>query len=140
MPQPFHLAFPVKSLMETRAFFHDVLGCPLGRESPEWIDFDFYGHQITAHLKPEACSNALANEVDGDQVPVRHFGVILEWSEWEALSQKLQARGWPFHISPKIRFHNQPGEQGTFFIRDPSGNILEFKTFKSHTNIFTRGE
>lgn len=138
MPQPFHLAFPVKDLMETRNFFHNVLGCPVGRESSEWIDFDFYGNQITAHLKPNACSTSLANEVDGDEVPVRHFGVILEWPEWEALSHKLLSRGWPFHISPKIRFQNKPGEQGTFFICDPSGNVLEFKTFRSSKSIFER--
>ena len=138
MRRPFHLAFPVKSLEETRAFFHGVLGCPLGRESAAWIDFDFFGNQITAHLKPEDCTGEGAAAVDGDAVPVRHFGAILEWGEWERLAGALKGRNYPFAIAPKIRFKGKPGEQGTFFVRDPSGNALEFKTFKTPSQVFAR--
>jgi len=136
--RPFHLAFPVKDLAKTRAFFHGLLGCPVGRESGEWIDFDFFGNQITAHLKPGECAGESANAVDGDAVPVRHFGAILEWAEWERLAEILQSRNYPFEIQPKIRFKGKAGEQGTFFVRDPSGNALEFKAFKSKAQVFAK--
>lgn len=136
MRRPFHLAFPVKTLEGTRAFYHGLLGCPVGRESGEWIDFDFFGNQITAHVKPGECGPAAANAVDGDAVPVRHFGAVLEWEEWERLADTLKTRNHPFEIPPKIRFKGEAGEQGTFFVRDPSGNALEFKAFKSAQAIF----
>jgi len=132
----FHLAFPVKDLKETIKFYVGVLGCRVGREHSEWIDFDFFGHQISAHLKPEECSVARANDVDGKQVPVRHFGVILEWNEWEELAERVKGSGIDFIIEPGTRFKGKVGEQGTFFFRDPSGNALEFKTFRDIGNLF----
>ncbi len=133
---PFHLAFPVASLIETRDFYEGLLGCSVGRTSDKWIDFNFFGHQITAHLKPEETSQAHANEVDGDQVPVRHFGVILLWDQWEKLAEKLQREGIAFIIEPHVRFQGQIGEQATMFFLDPSGNALEFKSFKDQRRIF----
>ncbi len=135
---PFHLAFPVDDLATAREFYAGVLGCKIGREADCWIDFNFYGHQITAHLV-ESTGRTAVNLVDGDQVPVRHFGAILEWAEWQALAEKLKGEGIEFIIGPKIRFKGKPGEQRTFFIRDPSGNALEFKTFKAMDMIFDRG-
>lgn len=136
-PQPpFHLAFPVADLEATRAFYADVLGCGQGRESEAWIDFDFHGHQITAHLAPEECRAAATNAVDAHQVPVRHFGLVLPWAAWEELAQRLRAGGQAFLIEPSIRFKGQPGEQGTFFLSDPSGNALEFKSFKDPERLF----
>jgi extradiol dioxygenase family protein len=144
MPSPaFHLAFPVSDLQATRAFYVDVLGCRVGRSAERWIDFDFYGHQISAHLRPEEApgpGGGLANEVDGDAVPVRHFGVILEWDAWRALADRVEARGQGFLIRPHIRFEGQIGEQGTFFVLDPSGNALEFKSFRDMDRVFATGE
>lgn len=138
MPTPFHLAFPVSSLIDTRAFYETLLGCSVGRTSERWIDFNFYGHQITAHLKPEEVHLAQQNEVDGDQVPVRHFGAILEWSDWEALAERLRNENIEFIIEPHVRFKGEVGEQATMFFLDPSGNALEFKSFKDQKQIFAR--
>ena len=135
MPR-FHLAFPILDKEETRQFYRDVLGCGVGREAEAWIDFDLWGHQISAHVKPDECAAARTNSVDGDAVPVRHFGAILEWDDWAALRDRLQAAGVTWIIEPKIRFQGEPGEQGTMFCLDPSGNALEFKTFKSMESVF----
>jgi extradiol dioxygenase family protein len=136
MPTPFHLAFPVSSLIDTRQFYETLLGCSVGRTSERWIDFNFYGHQITAHLKPEEVQLAQRNEVDGDQVPVRHFGAILEWNDWEVLAKRLEAEKIEFIIEPHVRFKGEVGEQATMFFLDPSGNALEFKSFKDQGQIF----
>ncbi len=131
----FHLAFPVDDLQAARAFYVDVLGCKTGRESSRWIDFDFYGHQITAHLVVE---NYVAPKttVDGDRVPVRHFGVILEWQDWHDFSAKLKISGVSFLVEPRVRFEGQAGEQATLFIEDPAGNALEFKSFQDPEFVF----
>jgi extradiol dioxygenase family protein len=134
----FHLAFPVRSLSEARAFYGSLLGCPEGRSSDAWIDFDFFGHQIVAHLSADAIRDKAHNEVDGEQVPVRHFGVILSMEEWRKLAERLTHGKVPFVIAPDIRFEGLPGEQATFFIRDPSGNALEFKAFDDESRIFAR--
>ncbi len=134
----FHLAFPVRSLSEARAFYGSLLGCPEGRASDDWVDFDFFGHQIVAHLSAETPNDKAHNEVDGEQVPVRHFGVILAMTQWRALADKLSREKVPFTIAPDIRFEGLPGEQATFFIRDPSGNALEFKAFDDESRIFAR--
>ena len=136
MSNPFHLAFPVSSLIDTREFYESLLGCSVGRTSERWIDFNFFGHQITAHLKPEEVQLAQKNEVDGDQVPVRHFGAILEWSVWEDLAERLKAEGIQFIIEPHVRFKGEVGEQATMFFLDPSGNALEFKAFQDQGQIF----
>lgn len=137
MPQPlFHLAFPVTDLAATRRFYRDTLGCELGRESDRWIDFNFHGHQITAHVRAEAVSDAASNPVDGDQVPVPHFGLILEWDNWHALAQRLRQAAMVFVIEPHIRFAGEVGEQATMFLRDPSGNALEFKSFRDMSQVF----
>jgi uncharacterized protein len=135
---PFHLAFPVHDLDAARGFYAGLLGCGVGREDARWVDFDFFGHQITAHLVDEGEAERGANEVDGDAVPVRHFGVILEWGAWHALADRLRAAGVRFGLEPKIRFAGEVGEQATFFLRDPSGNALEFKSFKDASRIFAR--
>jgi extradiol dioxygenase family protein len=134
--RPFHLAFPVRDLEAARRFYADVLGCRLGRTSERWIDFDFFGHQITAHLVTAGDGETPDNAVDGDQVPVRHFGVILTRSDWDALAARLRSLGTDFLIEPRIRFRGEPGEQATLFLRDPSGNALEFKAFADDTGIF----
>ena len=133
---PFHLAFPVDDLEAARDFYVGALGCGVGRESGRWIDFDFHGHQITAHLAPEAAAANATNPVDGKQVPVRHFGLVLAWTEWEALAASLRNAGRSFLIEPALRFAGQPGEQGTFFILDPAGNALEFKSFRDPGRLF----
>ncbi|MDX2122609.1 MAG: VOC family protein [Gemmatimonadota bacterium] len=135
---PFHLAFPVHDLAAARAFYGGLLGCPEGRSSDRWVDFDFHGHQVVAHLSPEETGVARANPVDGKEVPVRHFGVILEWEAWHALAERLRAAGVRFVIEPGIRFAGQVGEQATMFLLDPSGNALEFKTFRDMSRIFAR--
>lgn len=135
---PFHLAFPVKNLDEARRFYTEVLGCTTGRSSDQWVDFNFFGHQVVAHLKPEEIGFQETNEVDGDQVPVRHFGVILEWNEWEQLAGRLKETGIQFIIEPHVRFKGEVGEQATMFFLDPSGNALEFKAFKDNNQIFAR--
>lgn len=131
----FHLAFPVHDLEAARGFYRDVLGCAIGRESGRWIDFDFRGHQITAHLTAPAGETA-ANPVDGQQVPVPHFGLILERREWDELAARLKDRGARFLIEPRLRFKDRPGEQATMFVLDPSGNALEFKSFATESAIF----
>ena len=137
MSDPFHLAFPVTDLPATRRFYVDLLGCAVGRESERWIDFDFFGHQITAHLVEETDA-AATNPVDGDRVPARHFGVILEVPAWQALADRLAASGVKFLIPPRTRFRGQTGEQSTMFITDPCGNALEFKAFADRAAIFAR--
>lgn len=139
----FHLAFPVHDLAEARAFYGDLLGCPEGRSSDEWVDFDFYGHQIVAHLSPPqefegSVGHKATNAVDGHDVPVRHFGAILTLPQWEALAAKLKAEGTAFVIEPNIRFKGQPGEQATMFFLDPSGNALEFKAFANDSMVFAK--
>ena len=136
----FHLAFPVHDLELSKDFYIKVLSCKLGRESNKWVDFNLYGHQLVAHLSPEDCNNHKLNIVDGDQIPSFHFGLILEWDEWEKLYKSLKSIKMKFLINPKIRFQNQSGEQGTFFIKDPSGNVIEFKSFKDFNCIFTKQE
>ncbi|MBU6187742.1 MAG: VOC family protein [Betaproteobacteria bacterium] len=135
---PFHLAFPVHDLAAARAFYGELLGCPEGRSSPEWVDFDLYGHQVVAHLAPQETRHAATNAVDGDNVPVRHFGVVLPMNEWESLAAKLQAVGQRFIIEPHIRFKGEVGEQATMFFLDPSGNALEFKAFRDLASLFAK--
>ncbi|WP_022728016.1 VOC family protein [Fodinicurvata sediminis] len=133
---PFHLAFPVADLEQTRSFYVDVLGCSVGRESDRWIDFNFYGHQITAHLRPEETNAVGASQVDGKEVPVRHFGAILDWEIWHELAEQLKAAGIDFVIEPYVRFPGEVGEQATMFFKDPSGNALEFKSFRDMSQVF----
>ncbi|MEO0961589.1 MAG: VOC family protein [Pseudomonadota bacterium] len=137
MPR-FHLAFPVDDLSRARAFYGVLLGCAEGRSSDSWVDFDFHGHQIVAHLAPEEAGRAATNAVDGDNVPVRHFGLILAWDQWEGLSARLKQANTDFIIEPHIRFKGQPGEQATMFFLDPAGNALEFKAFREDADIFAK--
>jgi len=134
--QPFHLAFPVKDLAETRAFYEGLLGCKIGRTSDRWIDFDFWGNQLTAHLTENGDSQAPTNHVDGKDVPVKHFGAILEMEEWQTLADRLKDNGVNFIIEPYVRFKGEPGEQATMFFLDPSGNAIEFKAFREQAMIF----
>jgi len=134
---PFHLAFPVTSLAKARQFYGELLGCPEGRSSDEWVDFNFHGHQIVAHLAPEA-GHRDTNQVDGDNVPVRHFGVVLPMQEWQRLAERLKAAGVKFIIEPHIRFKGQVGEQATMFFLDPCGNALEFKAFENPEMLFAK--
>ena len=133
---PFHLAFPVNDLAAARAFYGGTLGCPEGRSSDDWVDFDFFGHQIVAHLVPGRGGDAGVNKVDGHGVPVPHFGVVLELAQWRALAARLEGAGLEFAIPPTIRFAGQPGEQATMFFRDPSGNALEIKAFEDPAKLF----
>lgn len=137
-PALFHLAFPVKDLAEAREFYGGVLACPEGRSSPQWIDFNFYGHQIVAHLSPGECGHRHTSEVDGEAVPVRHFGAILALQDWEGLAQRLRGAGVRFLIEPQVRFRGQVGEQATMFFLDPSGNALEFKAFGDPSQLFAK--
>jgi extradiol dioxygenase family protein len=134
----FHLAFPVDDLAKARAFYGGVLGCPEGRSSKDWVDFNFYGHQIVAHLAPGEAGHRATSAVDGDNVPVRHFGVILGMAEWKALADKLTRAGTQFIIEPHIRFKGEVGEQATMFFLDPCGNALEFKAFQDPARVFAR--
>jgi extradiol dioxygenase family protein len=134
----FHLAFPVRDLAEARRFYGDLLGCPEGRSSDEWVDFNFYGHQIVAHLAPDEVSQSATNAVDGDNVPVRHFGAILPMEEWESLADKLKNADTLFVIEPHVRFKGQVGEQATMFFLDPCGNALEFKAFGDLSQVFAK--
>ena len=145
MPPPFHLAFPVDDLAAARRFYVEVLGCGVGREDATWIDFDLHGHQIVAHLDPRLGERrgrrpdshaAAVNRVDGDDVPVPHFGVVLDWGAWEALAERLRAAGALFLLRPHVRFAGRPGEQATLFVADPAGNALEFKAFRDPTQLF----
>ncbi len=133
---PFHLAFPVSDLERTRVFYVDILGCREGRSAERWIDFDFFGHQISAHLVGDGGGDAGNNAVDGHGVPVPHFGAILSMNEWQALRDRLIGAGVAFGLEPHVRWHGQPGEQATMFVRDPSGNALEFKAFGNQDAIF----
>jgi hypothetical protein len=138
-PTPlFHLAFPVHDLAQSRAFYGELLGCPEGRSSDAWVDFNFFGHQLVAHLAPDETRPAARNDVDGDDVPVRHFGVILSMDQWHALADTLKAAGTRFIIEPHIRFKGLPGEQATMFFLDPSGNALEFKAFGDMAQVFAK--
>ena len=138
--RPFHLAFPVKDLEATRDFYVNVLGCKTGRSAPSWIDFDMFGHQLSAHLAPNEPTYADTNVIDGKHVPARHWGVILTLEEWEELSTRLKGLGTKFIIAPHIRFKGQVGEQATMFLLDPSGNVLEFKAFKDEADIFSKAD
>jgi len=135
---PFHLAFPVHDIEAARAFYAGLLGCPEGRSAAEWVDFDFYGHQIVAHLSPDARPRAHHNPVDGHDVPVPHFGAVLKMDHWRNLAARLEAAGTEFVIAPTIRFEGQPGEQATMFFLDPSGNALEIKAMANPDNLFAK--
>lgn len=135
---PFHVAFPVDDLQAARAFYGGLLGCPEGRSSPDWIDFNFFGHQIVAHRAPHESGAVSANAVDGHGVPVRHFGVVLPMEEWRAASERLTAAGVDFIIRPYTRFRGEPGEQATMFFRDPSGNAVELKAFADPSRLFAK--
>ncbi len=136
MKAAFHLAFPVKSIGVTKMFYHEVLGCPIGRTSDHWIDFDFFGHQISAHLSRQEEPNGEMSEVEGKEVPLRHFGAILKIKDWEELAHRLKVAGVEFIIEPQIRYKGQPGEQHIMFVYDPSGNALEFKSFTNNSDVF----
>jgi extradiol dioxygenase family protein len=136
--RPFRLAFPVRDLEEARAFWGGAIGCPEGRSSDEWIDFDFYGHQIVAHLSPGAAEANASNPVDGHDVPVPHFGIVLALDDWQDLADRLTAAGVEFAIPPYIRFKGLPGEQATMFFRDPSGNAIEMKAFADLGQLFAK--
>ena len=135
---PFHLAFPVTSLAKARAFYGELLGCPEGRSSEEWVEFDFHGHQIVAHLAPDEVRATAAHDVDGDAVPVRHFGLVLPMDAWQALADRLRAAGVRFVVEPHMRFVGQSGEQATMFLLDPCGNALEFKAFADPSRLFAK--
>ena len=136
---PFHLAFPVDDLAAARAFYGGLLGCEEGRSSGHWVDFDLYGHQIVAHLAPGAVRPKASNAVDGDDVPVPHFGVVLAMDEWKSLAARLVEADVEFVIAPTVRFEGQPGEQATMFFLDPSGNALEFKAMADPAKLFAKG-
>lgn len=136
--RPFHLAFPVNDLDAARAFYRGVMGCGEGRSSEEWIDFDFFGHQIVAHLAPDGAGDRASNHVDGHGVPVPHFGIVLKMEDWQQLAERLKAAGTHFVIQPTIRFKGQPGEQATMFFRDPAGNAIEMKAFENLDSLFAR--
>src|SRR3954471_815552 len=133
---PFHLAFPVDDLAAARQFYGEVLGCAEGRSADRWVDFDLYGHQIVTHLAPAA--TLASNPVDGDDVPVPHFGVVLPMEQWKALAKRLEQAGVEFVIPPTVRFAGQPGEQATMFFRDPAGNALEFKAMADPAKLFAK--
>ena len=135
---PFHLAFPVHDLDAARTFYGGLLGCPEGRSSAEWIDFDFFGHQIVAHLAEGSGERRHHNPVDGHDVPVPHFGAVLSMAEWREMADRLGAAGVKFVIEPNIRFEGQPGEQATMFFMDPSGNAIEMKAMARPENLFAR--
>lgn len=137
MSIPFHLAFPVKSLGITKMFYSEVLGCKIGRSTEHWMDFDFFGHQLSAHVTNNALDNSDLSEVDGKEVPLRHFGVVLELEDWKHLAEKLKVAGIEFVIEPQVRYNGEVGEQHIMFIYDPSGNALEFKAFSNPENIFS---
>jgi extradiol dioxygenase family protein len=137
MPGPFHMAFGVRDLESTCAFYGDVLGCEMGRSAPTWQDFDFFGHQLSAHVTGATPDSG--GQVEGLTVPIPHFGAVLDLDAWTNLAARLEAGGVAFHIAPQIRFKGEPGEQGTFFVKDPSGNTLEFKGFKNMAGVFAVG-
>lgn len=134
---PFHLAFPIRDLEETRRFYGEVLGCPMGRSSETWIDFDLFGHQMSAHLRPGPDQPTATGAVDGEAVPIPHFGVVLAMDDWKALAARLEATpDIDWILTPRVRFEGQPGEQATLFLHDPSGNALEFKGFTDLDQVF----
>jgi len=135
---PFHLAFPVGDLGAARGFYGDLLGCPEGRSADHWVDFDLYGHQIVAHLAPDAVRRRATNPVDGDDVPVPHFGLVLSMDEWTALAARLEAAQTQFVIAPTVRFKGEAGEQATMFLLDPAGNALEFKAMADPAKLFAK--
>ena len=135
--RPFHLAFPVKDLKETELWYTTILGCTVGRKSDKWIDLNFFGHQVVGHIV-DSIENIQINEVDNDNVPARHFGIILDPKEWKKLSNDLKLKKVDFQIKPHTRFKNKVGEQHTMFIKDPSGNFLEFKAFENDNDIFAK--
>ena len=138
---PFHLAVRVRDLQASRAFYGDLLGCPEGRSAETWVDFDFFGHQLVCHVGPAEEARGHSNPVDGHDVPVPHFGVVLEMESWQALAARLKAAQVSFVIEPYVRFRGQPGEQATLFLLDPSGNALEFKAFRDiEAQLFDTGE
>lgn len=138
--QPFHIAIPVKDLESTRNFYGEILGCDEGRSTEAWIDWNFFGHQLSTHVKPAETKIISANKVDNKNVPVRHFGVILEWKKWHEFSNRLKEKNIEFIIEPYIRFRGKIGEQATMFFLDPSGNALEFKSFQDPSQIFAKYE
>jgi extradiol dioxygenase family protein len=136
--RPFHLAFPVDDLDAARSFYKGLLGCGEGRSSPDWVDFDFHGHQIVAHLAPGECGKAATNAVDGHGVPVRHFGLVMTMEDWQEAADRLRAAGVKFVIEPYVRFKGEPGEQATMFFHDPAGNAVELKAFKDLGQLFAK--
>jgi extradiol dioxygenase family protein len=134
---PFHLAFLVDDLGAARRFYGELLGCPEGRSAEHWVDFDFYGHQIVAHLAPDQVRRRSTNPVDGDDVPVPHFGLVLEKQAWQCLAERLIDAAVEFVIPPTVRFAGQPGEQATMFLLDPAGNALEFKAMANAEKLFS---
>lgn len=135
--QPFHLAIPVNSLEESAEFYENILGATKGRSSSLWIDYNFFGHQLVCHLVKEKREVA-SNPVDDDNIPVPHFGVVLEWEDFDKLKEDLQAKNFNFYLKPKIRFAGKAGEQATMFIKDPSNNAIEFKAFSDMGNLFSK--
>lgn len=134
--RPFHLALPVDDLERAREFYCELMGFGTGRTDERWIDLDFYGHQVTLHLVDDHAGRDATNPVDGDAVPARHFGVVLDRDDWDRLAERLVAADIDFLIEPRIRFEGEVGEQATMFFRDPSGNALEFKSFRSLSQLF----
>jgi extradiol dioxygenase family protein len=132
----FHLAIPVDDLAAARGFYSGTMGCTEGRSSETWVDFDFFGHQLVVHQAPR--SAIVRNPVDGDAVPVPHFGLVLDWADWETLGDRIAASGTAFELPPHVRFAGKPGEQGTFFLFDPAGNALEFKAMRNPANLFAK--
>jgi len=135
---PFHLAIPVWNLEECRQFYMEILGCTEGRSSTHWIDLNLFGHQLVLHFKPKTKEHVHSNEVDGKRVPVPHFGVVLPWSDFKKFSKQLKTKGVQFIIEPYVRFEGEIGEQATLFFLDPSGNALEFKSFKEPNQLFAK--
>lgn len=138
MPNPFHLAIPVQNLEKCRTFYRDILQCKEGRSSDHWVDFDFFGHQLVIHQKDDFSPERISNPVDGHDVPVPHFGVVLDWKEWHQLADRLKAENTMFIIEPGIRFQGKVGEQATMFFNDPENNALEFKAFKDMSQLFAK--
>jgi extradiol dioxygenase family protein len=136
--QPFHLAIPVSNLSRARAFYGEILQCPEGRSDEKWVDFDFYGHQLVIHVKEGKSEELASNPVDGHDVPIPHFGVVLTWEQWEKLAERLKGFNISFMIEPYIRFKGLPGEQATMFFKDTEGNALEFKAFKDMGQLFAK--
>ncbi|MDO6744509.1 VOC family protein [Tenacibaculum soleae] len=137
--QPFHLAIPVQNLEKCRIFYNDILQCKEGRSSDHWVDFNFFGHQLVIHQKENYTpTKSITNPVDGHDVPVPHFGVVLKWNDWIALSERLKTNNIKFIIAPTIRFKGKIGEQATMFFNDPENNALEFKAFKDSSQLFAK--